>query len=53
VIVVFPPKRQSIALKNVSDASLHLSRVVLAKSLFPDKVVKADGFVLRRPKKWR
>ena len=53
MIVVFPPKRHSIALKNVSDARLHLGHAVLAKSLFPDKVVKADGFVLHRPSKWR
>jgi len=53
VIVVFPPKRHSNALKNASDVCLHLDRIVLAKSMFPDQVVKADGFVLRRPSKWR
>jgi len=53
VVVVFPPKRYSNALKNAADARLHLSRTVLAKSLFPDEVVKPDGFILRRPSKWR
>jgi uncharacterized LabA/DUF88 family protein len=53
VIVVFPPKRHSVALKNVSDACLHLGHAVLARSLFPDQVVKADGFVLQRPSKWQ
>jgi len=53
VIVVFPPKRHSNALKNVADVCLHLDRATLAKSVFPDKVVKADGFVLRRPSRWR
>lgn len=53
VIVVFPPKRYSNALKNTGDACLHLDRVVLAKSVFPDQVIKADGFVLRRPSNWR
>jgi hypothetical protein len=53
VIVVFPPKRHSNALKNASHVCLHLDRVVLAKSVFPNEVVKADGFVLRRPSKWR
>jgi len=53
VIVVFPPKRHSNALKNASDVCLHLDRIVLAKSVFPDQVVKANGFVLRRPSKWR
>ncbi|MDY7077508.1 MAG: NYN domain-containing protein [Chloroflexota bacterium] len=53
VIVVFPPKRHSNALKNVADVCLHLDRATLAKSVFPDEVVKADGFVLRRPSRWR
>jgi len=53
VIVVFPPKRYSNALKNVADVCLHLDRVTLAKSVLPDEVVKADGFVLQRPSRWR
>lgn len=53
VVVVFPPKRHSNALKRVADACLHLSHVVLAKSVFPDAVVKADGFILHRPTEWR
>jgi uncharacterized LabA/DUF88 family protein len=53
VIVVFPPKRHSNALKNVADVCLHLDRATLAKSVFPNEVVKADGFVLRRPSRWR
>ncbi len=53
VIVVFPPKRHSNALQNASHVCLHLDRVVLARSVLPDEVVKANGFVLRRPSKWR
>ena len=53
VIVVFPPKRHSNALKNVADVCLHLRRATLARSVFPNQVVKADGFVLRRPARWR
>ena len=53
VIVVFPPKRHSNALKSVADVCLHLDRATLAKSMFPDEVVKADGFMLRRPSRWR
>lgn len=53
IIVVFPPKRHSVALEDVADACLHLYRAVLAKSLFPDEVVKSDGFILRRPAPWR
>lgn len=53
VIVVFPPKRHSSALERVGDACLRLSRSALARSLFPDKVSKPDGFVLRRPSQWQ
>ena len=52
-VVVFPPKRYSNALKHAASAYTHLGRDVLAKSVFPDEVVKADGFVLLRPSKWR
>jgi len=53
VVVVFPPKRHSSALKKVADACLHLNHAVLARSVFSDTVVKADGFILRRPAAWR
>ena len=53
VIVVFPPARHSNALKQVASACLHLDRATLAKSVFPDQVVKPDGFVLHRPADWR
>jgi uncharacterized LabA/DUF88 family protein len=53
VIVVFPPARHSNALNQVASACLHLDRATLAKSVFPDQVVKPDGFVLHRPADWR
>ena len=53
VIVVFPPARHSNALKNAANATLHLDRATLAQSVFPDQVVKPDGFVLHRPAEWR
>jgi uncharacterized LabA/DUF88 family protein len=53
VIVVFPPARHSNALKNIAHACLHLDRATLIKSVFPDQVVKPDGFVLHRPAEWR
>jgi hypothetical protein len=53
VIVVFPPARHSNALKNIAHACLHLDRATLVKSVFPDQVVKPDGFVLHRPAEWR
>jgi len=53
VVVVFPPARHSNALKNIAHACLHLDRTTLVKSVFPDQVVKPDGFVLHRPAEWR
>jgi uncharacterized LabA/DUF88 family protein len=53
VVAVFPPARYSNALKAVVAARLHLDRVILAKSMFPDEIAKPDGFVLRRPAEWR
>jgi uncharacterized LabA/DUF88 family protein len=53
VVAVFPPARYSNALKSVVAGTLHLGRVILAKSMFPDEIVKPNGFVLRRPAEWR
>ena len=53
VVVAFPPKRHSAALKRYADGNLHISRSILAKSVFPNKVAKPDGFVLKRPRQWR
>lgn len=53
IVVVFPPDRHSVELRRIADACLHVSRSILAKSLFPKRVPKPDGFVLRRPKQWR
>jgi len=52
VICIFPPKRSSYALKQVSNGILHIGRNELAKSIFPDRVLK-DGITLRRPPNWR
>lgn len=52
VICIFPPKRSSYALKQVSNGVLHIGRNELAKSIFPDRVLK-DGVILRRPPSWR
>lgn len=53
VIVAFPPKRFSVALKQAANAQLHIGHNELAKSLFPAEIVKPDGFVLRRPIEWQ
>jgi hypothetical protein len=53
VVMAFPPKRQSAALKAVAHGYTRIGRNVLAKSVFPDKVVTPEGFELRRPSTWR
>lgn len=52
VIVVFPPERKSYALQSVATSTMFMGRAVLANSQFPEKVTKADGFVLERPANW-
>jgi len=53
VVIACPPKRVSAALKAVGHGHTFIGRNVLSKSLFPDQVVKPDGFVLLRPTEWR
>ncbi len=53
VVVAFPPRRTSSALKREADAYIYIGRNVLSKSIFPDEVIKPDGYVLRRPDSWR
>jgi uncharacterized LabA/DUF88 family protein len=53
IVAFFPPQRSSAELMKIVSAYSHINRNVLAKSQFPDRVRKADGFVLRRPQRWR
>ena len=52
LIVAFPPMRSSFALQKAAHVTLHIGRNELAKSLFPDVVVKPDGVALHRPARW-
>ena len=52
VVVAFPPDRSSKAIIQTASGHIYVGRDVLAKSVFPDKVTKTDGFVLRRPAEW-
>lgn len=53
IVVAFPPGRSSERLKQVASAYFVIGRGVIAGSQFPEKVRKADGFVLRRPTQWQ
>jgi len=53
IIVAFPPARWSVELESVAHAFFTIGRANFARSLFPDKVKKADGFILQRPPTWK
>jgi hypothetical protein len=53
IVIAFPPDRHSKHLKKVGDANFTISRKKLADSLFEYEVPKPDGYILRRPDKWR
>ncbi|HVN48618.1 MAG TPA: NYN domain-containing protein [Bacteroidota bacterium] len=53
VIVAFPPQRNSWTLQRFAHATLSIGRANLAKSIFPDVIQKADGYMLHRPEEWK
>ena len=53
VVIACPPGRYSITLANSADGSFVIGRAKLAKSLLPDEVEKADGYILRCPPLWK
>ena len=53
VVVTFPPDRHSFVLKEVAAASFTLGRKKIADSLFPDEVKKRNGYILKRPERWK
>ena len=53
VVVVFPPLRHSTQLKMAADDVIPIYRKNFERSLLPDIVVKADGFPLTCPAKWK
>ncbi len=53
VLVAFPPQRHSAQLQRLAHAFIQIGRANLAKSVFPDQLQKADGFILRKPAEWR
>ena len=53
VVVAFPPDRVSKQLRQVSTASYVIGRKNFRDSQLPDRVTRADGYVLTRPSSWR
>ena len=52
VIVAFPPNRISLRLRQATTASFVIGRDAFRDSLLPDRVFKADGYVLTKPPQW-
>ena len=52
IIIAFPPQRHSVQLERLAHGSLQIGRAILAKSVFPNRVPKADGFILQKPAEW-
>jgi uncharacterized LabA/DUF88 family protein len=53
IVVACPPGRFSANLCNAASAHFQIGRAVIAKSLFPETVTTASGFVLTRPASWQ
>ena len=51
-IVAFPPGRHSAGLRIAAAGYFTIGRDVCRDSQFPDRVAKADGYVLTRPQGW-
>lgn len=53
VIIVFPPKRKPKNLRRAANIVVDIDAQLLSKSLFPDEVIKPDGYTLKKPDKWQ
>lgn len=52
IVVAFPPERFSFELSKVCTSHFPIGRKKFIESVFPDEVVKQDGFILKRPDRW-
>lgn len=53
IIIAFPPKRSSKQLQKFASGIIHISRCVIEKSLFPDRITTQEGYIIERPVFWR
>ena len=53
VVVAFPPHRYSVQLQGLAHAFIRIGRGTISKSVFPDRIQKADGFILTKPTEWK
>lgn len=53
VIVAFPPRRSSNELAGAASSHFVIARTKFRDSQMPLEVVKADGYILKKPENWR
>lgn len=53
VVACFPPKRHSKQIQDVTNGKLDIRESDLKNNLLPDKIIKPDGYILKRPDRWK
>lgn len=55
IFVYFPPRRTSFDLSSISDKFIRLDRHEqrFRNSLLPEEIETANGFIIKRPDKWK
>ena len=53
VVIAFPPDRFSFALKEIASASFTIGRKKIAENVFPNEVTKKNGYILKKPERWK
>ena len=53
IVIAFPPETFSFELSKIADAHFTIGRKKLADSIFDDEVTKKDGFILKKPERWK
>jgi uncharacterized LabA/DUF88 family protein len=53
IIACFPPKRHSNEIKNLTSGQIHIKEVDLRNCQLPDEIPAKNGYVIKRPEKWK
>ena len=53
VVIALPPQRRSHQLQQAASGYFVINETAFRRALLPERVERADGFVLHRPDRWR
>ncbi len=53
IVAVFPPGKRSMHMQSFASAYMVLWKEKIAAAQFPDEIVLANGYTLKRPEKWK